>query len=179
MRIRAAGARAPLARRSATAVPRPPPPPPRSPACLSRLGRIFAEEGAGGYFKGLGPSLGRAAVINGCGIASYDQTKVIVRRFFGAGDGLGPQAVGALVSGFVSATVSTPFDVIKTRMMNQPRDAPLYSGPIDCVVKTARAEGLGGLYKGFVPAYARLAPHRMVHFLALEQLMKLAGVAQM
>ena len=144
-----------------------------------RLGRIFAEEGAGGYFKGLGPSLGRAAVINGCGIASYDQTKVIVRRVFGAGDGLGPQAVGALVSGFVSATVSTPFDVIKTRMMNQPRDAPLYSGPIDCVVKTARAEGLGGLYKGFVPAYARLAPHRMVHFLALEQLMRLAGVAQM
>ena len=146
---------------------------------MHALGRIFAEEGVAGYFKGLGPSLGRAAVINGCGIASYDQTKVVVRRVMGTADGLLPQAVGALVSGLVSATVSTPFDVIKTRMMNQPREAPLYSGPIDCVVKTARAEGITGLYKGFVPAYARLAPHRMVHFLALEQLKRLAGVAHM
>jgi solute carrier family 25 uncoupling protein 27 len=89
------------------------------------------------------------------------------------------QAVGALVSGLVSATVSTPFDVIKTRMMNQPREAPLYSGPLDCVVKTVRAEGATGLYKGFLPAYSRLAPHRMVHFLALEQLTRLAGVGQM
>ena len=102
-----------------------------------------------------------------------------MRQLTGSADGLGPQAVGALVSGLVSATVSTPFDVIKTRMMNQPREAPLYSGPLDCVVKTVRAEGITGLYKGFLPAYSRLAPHRMVHFLALEQLTRLAGVGQM
>ena len=152
---------------------------PRYRGTLHALWTLPAEEGLMGYFKGLGPSLGRAAVINGCGIASYDQTKVVVRALLGTADGLLPQAIGALVSGLVSATVSTPFDVIKTRMMNQPREAPLYTGPLDCVVKTARAEGITGLYKGFVPAYARLAPHRMVHFLALEQLMKFAGVAQM
>ena len=68
---------------------------------------------------------------------------------------------------------------IKTRMMNQPKDKPLYSGPIDCVAKTVRAEGIGGLYKGFVPAYARLAPHRVVHFVCLEQLNRAFGVAEM
>lgn len=68
---------------------------------------------------------------------------------------------------------------IKTRMMNQPKDKPLYSGPLDCVAKTVRAEGIGGLYKGFVPAYARLAPHRVVHFVCLEQLNRVFGVAEM
>ena len=64
-------------------------------------------------------------------------------------------------------------------MMNQPKGGALYSGAIDCAVKTARAEGVLGLYKGFMPAYARLAPHRVVHFVTLEQLNRLAGLAEM
>jgi hypothetical protein len=143
------------------------------------LATIARAEGAGGFFRGLGPSLGRAAVINGCGIASYDQTKVVVLQLTGRDKGLVPQVIGSLVSGLVSAIVSTPFDVIKTRMMNQAEGKRLYSGPIDCVVKTVRSEGVGGLYKGFTPAYARLAPHRVVHFVALEQLNRIFGVAEM
>lgn len=153
--------------------------PPRYKGTFDALARIPAEEGVRGFYKGLGPSIGRAAVINGCGIASYDQTKVVVLQLTGRDKGLVPQVIGSLVSGFVSAVVSTPFDVIKTRMMNQPKDKPLYSGPLDCVAKTFRSEGLGGLYKGFVPAYARLAPHRVVHFVCLEQLNRAFGVAEM
>jgi len=152
---------------------------PRYKGTFDALRRIPIEEGFSGFYKGLGPSIGRAAVINGCGIASYDQTKVVVLQLTGREKGLVPQVIGSLVSGFVSAVVSTPFDVIKTRMMNQPAGKPLYSGVIDCIVKTVQNEGVGGLYKGFIPAYARLAPHRVVHFVALEQLNRLFGVAEM
>jgi hypothetical protein len=154
---------------------------PRYTGTLHALRVIAAEEGARGFLKGMAPSVGRAAVINGCGIASYDQTKVVVTSLTGRSEGLVPQVLGSLVSGLVSALVSTPFDVIKTRMMNQPSSGAgrLYSGPIDCAIKTARAEGLLGLYKGFTPAYARLAPHRVVHFVCLEQLNRMAGVAEM
>ena len=69
---------------------------------------IAAEEGAAGFAKGLAPSVGRAAVINGCGIASYDATKVLTARITGHSQGLVPQVVGSLVSGLVSALVSTP-----------------------------------------------------------------------
>ena len=153
--------------------------PPRYAGTFDALARIPREEGVRGFYRGLGPSIGRAAVINGCGIASYDQTKVVVLQLTGRDKGLVPQVIGSLVSGLVSAIVSTPFDVIKSRMMNQHKDRPLYSGPLDCVAKTVRAEGIGGLYKGFVPAYARLAPHRVVHFVCLEQLNRLFGVAEM
>ena len=120
--------------------------PPRYASTLSALVRIPREEGFATFYRGLGPSVGRAAVINGCGIASYDQSKVLVARFTGRTQGLVPQVLGSLVSGLVSALVSTPFDVIKTRMMNQGSGgAALYTSALDCVVKTARAEGVLGL----------------------------------
>jgi solute carrier family 25 protein 34/35 len=43
-----------------------------------------------------------------------------------------------------------PFDVVVTRLYNQRvegRQGTLYSGPIDCLIKTFKAEGLRGLYK--------------------------------
>jgi hypothetical protein len=153
---------------------------PRYRGTLQALTAIGREEGARGYLRGMGPSVGRAAVINGCGIASYDASKGVVQRALGSDKGLLPQVGASLVSGLVSALVSTPFDVIKTRMMNQPSGAAsLYKGPIDCLVKTAKAEGITGLYKGFTPAYARLAPHRVVHFVCLEQLTRAAGMGEM
>ena len=115
---------------------------PRYAGFVDAMVRIPREEGFGGFFKGLAPSIQRAAIINGCGIASYDYTKNIVKSVLGTTDGLLPQALAAVVSGFVSAVVSTPFDVLKTRMMNQPAGAPLYSSTLDCALKTVRRQGL-------------------------------------
>ena len=112
---------------------------PRYSGTLDAFVRIPREEGFGGFFKGLAPSIQRAAIINGCGIASYDATKQLVLRLTGRTEGLGPQALAALASGLVSAIVSTPFDVLKTRMMNQPMGAKLYSSTLDCAMKTVRA----------------------------------------
>ena len=40
-------------------------------------------------------------------------------------------------------------------------------------------EGVLALYKGFVPAYTRLAPHRMVHFMTLEFITTRMGAGPM
>ena len=44
-----------------------------------------------------------------------------------------------------------PFDVMATRLYNQKVEeggkGALYTGPIDCLVKTVRAEGMRGIYK--------------------------------
>jgi Mitochondrial carrier protein len=153
--------------------------PTRYNGTIDAFSKIWREEGLSGYYKGLGPSVQRAAIINGCGIASYDHTKQIVLKLTGKTEGLVPQVVGALVSGLVSAGVSTPFDVVKTRIMNQAKGANLYKGPIDCAVKTVKAEGIFALYKGFTPAYMRLGPWQLVFFVTFEQVNKLASVAQM
>ncbi len=64
--------------------------------------------------------------------------------------------------------MSVPFDVIKTRVMNS--SAGTYSSPLDCLVKTVKHEGVGALYKGFFPTYARLGPWQLVFFVVYEQL---------
>ena len=53
------------------------------------------------------------------------------------------------------------------------------AGAIDCLVKTATAEGPLALYKGFTPAYMRLAPWQCVFFITFEAINKVASVAQL
>lgn len=132
--------------------------------------RIPAEEGLRGLYKGVTPTVARAAFINGAGIASYDHSKHLLLVHSSLGDSTPTHALASGVSGLMSAVVSVPFDVVKTRIMNQHRDRPVYSGVVDCFAQTLRNEGPRALYKGFLPAYLRLAPWQLTFFLAYEQI---------
>ena len=143
---------------------------PRYNGTFDAFRKIWHIEGLRGFFKGLAPSVSRAAVINGCGIASYDHSKQFVLKVTGETDSVKARTLGAAVSGLVSACVSSPWDVIKTRLMNQHHGQQHYSGMIDCLVKTVQREGALALYKGFLPAYMRLAPWQFVFFLVFEHL---------
>lgn len=100
---------------------------PRYKGTIDAFARIPREEGWFAFFRGIGPSVQRAAIINGCGIASYDHTKHAVIKALGTDEGPAAKVVGSLVSGLISALVSTPFDVVRTRIMAA-RDPHLYSG---------------------------------------------------
>lgn len=52
----------------------------------------------------------------------------------------------------MTCTVS-PFDRIRTNLMNQPADKKIYDGFLDCVAKTVKADGVGSLWRGFIPMY--------------------------
>uniref|UniRef100_A0A2K6CVD5 Mitochondrial glutamate carrier 2 n=1 Tax=Macaca nemestrina TaxID=9545 RepID=A0A2K6CVD5_MACNE len=51
------------------------------------------------------------------------------------------------VAGLVGVTCVFPIDLAKTRLQNQHGKA-MYKGMIDCLMKTARAEGFFGMYRG-------------------------------
>ena len=63
-------------------------------------------------------------------------------------EGLWAHAAASCASGLVATTVSTPADVIKTRLMGQDPHKPDYKGAVDCLVKSVRQEGILALYKG-------------------------------
>ena len=81
--------------------------------------------------------------------------------------------LSSIASAVVAAVVTQPADVVKTRLMNmQPSAAGgvgEYASPVDCVVRVARTEGLGGFYKGLGATLARLLPHTMVLWTVQEQ----------
>lgn len=62
--------------------------------------------------------------------------------------------------------------MVKTRMMNAPE---VYKTPQRCIYKIVSEEGMIGLYKGWVPNYARLGPHTLLTLTVYEQLRKFVG----
>lgn len=71
--------------------------------------------------------------------------------------------ISGTCGGTVMAITMTPPDVIATRLYNQGTDKGgkglIYTGVIDCFLKTVKVEGVRGLYKGFWPHYLRIGPH--------------------
>ena len=65
---------------------------------------------------------------------------------------------------------------VRTRLMNQPPDAKIYNGAIDCVAKILAAEGPGGFYRGVIPIWMRFAPTTCLQLIIFEQLRGLMGM---
>ena len=80
------------------------------------------------------------------------------------------QFLSAFTAGFFMACTVTPFDMVRTRIMNQPKDIILYNGMIDCFSKIVTKEGPLAVYKGFFPVWARFAPTTTLQLIIFEQL---------
>lgn len=78
----------------------------------------------------------------------YSQAKQAVIASDMIPDGVATHAAASCASGLVATTVSTPADVVKTRLMGQDPSRPQYRGAIDCLVRSVRQEGVMSLYKG-------------------------------
>lgn len=80
----------------------------------------------------------------------------------------------AMVSGIAVVLAMTPFDVVSTRLYNQPTDAQgkglMYRGLLDALLQTARTEGVFGMYKGLGASYFRLGPHTILSLFFWDQL---------
>ena len=113
---------------------------PRYSGMIDALRSIIRDEGFFGLWKGSGPTIGRATTLAAVEMSSYDEIKkqLIKNNIITPGT-ISGVFVSALASGFVSAIFSSPFDVVKSRVMGQ-RLGPdgrglLYRGMVDCFVK--------------------------------------------
>jgi len=139
---------------------------------------ILRTEGVRAFYKGTLPNVQRATVVNGAGIAAYDHSKQAAIAMLGEADSLAARFVAALVGGVVTSLAGCPFDVLKTRMMNQgtgtssglTMKAAQYASTWDCLLATVRTEGLLALWKGLFPVYCRQAPFNMLNYLIMEYL---------
>lgn len=140
---------------------------------------VVKEEGVLALWTGVGPTVGRATALAAAELATYDEvkTQLLATGYFTPG--LLLTATTALASGYVSTVASSPFDVVKSRVMGQPLNpdgtGKLYSGMVDCFVKSSQAEGVMSLYNGFWPNFGRVVPRVMIVFLVMEQLKKNFG----
>ncbi|KYQ94112.1 mitochondrial substrate carrier family protein [Tieghemostelium lacteum] len=149
--------------------------------------RISKEEGILSLWKGCSPNVIRAMFMTAGQVSSYDQAKqmMITSGYFQ--DNIKTHLIASTISAFVASLVTSPLDVVKTRIMNTKssssspspagttsnQSAIVYKGTLDCFTKTFKSEGVAAFYKGFGPYFLRLGPQTILTFIFVEQLSNL------
>ncbi|XP_054035898.1 mitochondrial uncoupling protein 4 isoform X3 [Dryobates pubescens] len=143
--------------------------------------KILSEGGIRGLWAGWVPNVQRAALVNMGDLTTYDSVKHFLLLNTPLVDNSLTHSVASCCSGLVAAVLGTPADVVKTRIMNQPRDKQgrglLYKSSMDCLIQSVQGEGFMSLYKGFIPTWMRMAPWSLVFWLTYEQIRRICGVS--
>eukprot|EP01034_Spumella_vulgaris_P008855 gene8855-11254_t len=92
-------------------------------------------------------------VLNGTKMGVHDQISGMIKDSGVVPKGLSTQFTAAFCAGFFMVCTVSPFDMIRTRLMNQPPDAKIYNGFVDCAAKIIKESGPMGLYAGFIPIW--------------------------
>lgn len=155
--------------------------PPRVLSFGHAFQQILASGGVKALWKGSIPNVQRAALVNLGDLTTYDSAKRFILTHTTLTDNHFTHILASACAGLVAATMGTPADVVKTRIMNQPTDASgrglIYKSSIDCLLKTVENEGLFGLYKGFLPVWIRMAPWSLTFWLSFEQIRHALGAS--
>ena len=141
---------------------------------------IYSNQGLIGFYKGIDANIMRAIVNNGTKMACYDTSKGLVKDYAPSplNEGVPMQALASFIAGFFMTCTVAPFDICRTRLMNQPADKPkIYNNLFDTFVKIATQEGPLALWRGFIPMWARIAPTTTLQLLFFEKFTKLAGIS--
>jgi len=148
----------------------------KAPTFWSISANIYKIENYKGFYKGLEANVMRACVLNGTKMACYDQIKYHIVKSNIIPPGISTQFCAAFGAGFFMATTVAPFDMIRTKLMNQPMNQRIYKGFIDCFFKLLSERGPSGLYAGFIPIWARFAPTTCLQLVIFEQVKPFFGV---
>lgn len=127
--------------------------------------RMLREEGSASWFRGVLPNSLRAAAMTSSQLASYDTFKRLIVANTPLGDGLLNHFTSSFLAGVVAATVTSPIDVVKTRIMSASGKS---SSIPKVIIDIYSAEGVGWMFKGWVPSFLRLGPQTICTFLFLE-----------
>lgn len=132
---------------------------------IDGLIRMSREEGMKSLFRGVWPNSMRAILMTASQLASYDGIKRALILHTPMSDNLTTHFTASLMAGFVATTVCSPVDVIKTRIMSSQESKSLTKLLRDVY----RLEGVGWMFRGWVPSFIRLGPQTIATFLFLEQ----------
>eukprot|EP00043_Microstomoeca_roanoka_P005414 m.55579 g.55579 ORF g.55579 m.55579 type:complete len:305 (+) comp12955_c1_seq1:133-1047(+) len=138
-----------------------------SASLLGTLRSVVANHGFLGLYKGLtvpliGSMFENAVLFSGYSIASSTLTK---NGWYT--EGLPHYMISGLAAGLTVTFVLSPVELIKCRLQVQNLEGSVqrYKGPVDCLVKVIKEEGIvRGLYRGNTATLLREAPGNMAWF---------------
>ncbi|KAL6997167.1 hypothetical protein U1Q18_007290, partial [Sarracenia purpurea var. burkii] len=136
---------------------------------------ILKEQGLKGLYAGYWSTLARDVPFAGLMVTFYEALKDLTEygmktwmssSGYHANSSLEGLLLGGLAGGF-SAYLTTPLDVVKTRLQIQ-GSTLRYNGCLDAVHKIWSTEGIGGMFRGSIPRVTWYVPASALTFMAVE-----------
>jgi len=135
---------------------------------MTVINKVWTRDGILGFWAGVKPNVVRTFLVNAAELGTYDEAKLRLQPYLGSGFFSHVCASGC--AGFTSACISTPADVIKTRLMNSAGGEKQYKGIVDAGCQIVKQEGPLALYKGFLPICVRKLIWCAAFFVSYEQI---------
>ncbi|KAI9481660.1 MAG: mitochondrial carrier domain-containing protein [Benjaminiella poitrasii] len=123
--------------------------------------KMVLQDGMQALWRGLPPTLWRDVPFSAIYWMGYEQMKYALESHY---DGLGELQLSFLsgaLSGMFAATITTPFDVAKTRrQVDAGREIPLLKDTrVPAILRQIyRQDGIRGLFSGLTPRVAKIGP---------------------
>ncbi|XP_017793031.1 PREDICTED: mitochondrial dicarboxylate carrier [Habropoda laboriosa] len=134
---------------------------------LDGIVRVIQQEGVSHLFSGCSTATLRAALMTIGQLSFYDQVKITLLQSGYFKDNPLTHVLSSVFAGAVATTLTQPLDVLKTRAMNaKPGE---FKNLMHLFLYTGKLGPLA-FFKGYVPAFIRLAPQTILTFVFLEQL---------
>ncbi|GMI72553.1 S-adenosyl methionine transporter-like [Hibiscus trionum] len=130
----------------------------------------WQQDGLKGFFRGTGATLCRELPFYVAGMGLYTESKKLVQRLIRRELEPWEVVVVGAISGGLASVTTTPFDVIKTRMMIASGGRPASMSAI--AFSILRHEGPLALFRGAVPRFFWVAPLGAMNFAGYELLRK-------
>ncbi|XP_070558897.1 mitochondrial substrate carrier family protein ucpB-like [Ptychodera flava] len=123
--------------------------------------RIVKDEGIGGLYKGVVPSLIREGTYSTIRLGAYEPIKVWLGATDPAHTVLWKKVAAGAMSGAIGSSIATPTDLIKVRMQAEGKlqsgQSRRYKNTLHGFKDIFQHEGLRGLYRGASPTIQRAA----------------------
>ncbi|RUS31319.1 mitochondrial carrier domain-containing protein [Jimgerdemannia flammicorona] len=135
------------------------------------LTKIVKQEGIFALYNGVESTIWRHALWNGGYFGVIFSVKSALPKAEGQ---LLINFISGAIGGTVGTIINTPVDVVKTRVQGYKGIGPRkYNWALPSLVTIAREEGMGALYKGFLPKVLRLGPGGGILLVVFEQVSSL------
>ncbi|KAJ3606369.1 hypothetical protein NHX12_025890 [Muraenolepis orangiensis] len=135
----------------------------------------WSNEGVRGFFKGISLPVTTISMTSSVVFGTYRNCLQCLSQVRGGAPG-GPNTkpevfLSGMAAGVAQILVMSPGDMVKVRLQCQTEsargraDMPKYRGPVHCLLRIAREEGVLGLYRGALPLMMRDGPSFATYFL--------------
>lgn len=134
---------------------------------LDAFTRVIREEGVLNLWRGCGPTVARAVIMNLALLVPFEEFKQRLKNVIT--DIKTRTIVSSLMASFIGSFISLPTDNIKTKLQKMKKDPVTgkfpYDGIIDALSKSIKKEGPTSLWVGFFTFYVRIGPHVIITLL--------------